>query len=269
MASVISSLRLQVLVAERVSLDSSWAPDSPYNNPFARLYWVISGTAGIRHHDREYPLEPRRLYLIPANTSCWFGRPRRMRKDYVHFTSDVLGRTDWLDRLGCSFDVTPEDPKHIQDLFTRLIRVFNSDSPGRMLESDGLLRQLLVPFFRTISAGQQDVEQRRERFDPVLSHIEEHLSARPTLAELAEHVHLQPTYFSNLFREVMGSPPMQYISRRRVERAQAMLWYESTPIKHVARQLGFSDVFHFTRVFKQITGLSPGAFRKQKRRPLP
>lgn len=269
MASLISALRMEVLVASRVALDTSWARGGPFNNPFARLYWVTSGGGFVRHHGREFRLQPGRLYLIPANTPSWYHCPRRMVKDYMHFTSDVLGRTDWLERLGCPFEVKPDDPKHIQAISTRLIRVFNSDSPGRMLESDGLLRQLLAPFLSAAPAAQTVLSPRQARFEPVLSYIESRLTEKLSLASLAELVHLQPTYFSNRFREVMGVPPLHYVRRRRVEQAQAMLWYESTPIKDVAQQLGFADVYHFSRAFTRIAGLSPAAFRRQKRLPLP
>jgi AraC family transcriptional regulator of arabinose operon len=269
MASLISSLRAEVLVAVRVSLDSTWAPGGPYNNPFARLYWEISGAGFVRHHGREYRLRPGRLYLIPANTPSWYHCPRRMVKDYVHFTSDVLGRADWLERLGCRFEVAPDEPKHIQAVMTRLIRVFASDSPGRSLEMDGLLRQLLTPFLATIDPNRRDELRQQARFDPVLAHIESHLAEKLTLEELAGLVHLQPTYFSNLFCDIMGLPPMQYVRRRRVEQAQAMLWFETAPIKDVAQKLGFADVFHFSRAFSQITGLGPAAFRRQKHQPLP
>jgi AraC family transcriptional regulator of arabinose operon len=269
MASLVSALRAEVLVATRVSLDTTWASGRPFNNPFARLYWVISGGGAIRHHDREFRLRPHRLYLIPANTTSWYHCPRRMVKDYAHFTSDVLGRADWLEQLGCPFEVEPDDPKHIQALWNRLIRVFNSDSPGRSLESDGLLRQLLTPFLSAVPAIQNDLSQQQARFESVLAYIESHLTEKLTLTELAELVHLQPTYFSNLFCAVMGSPPLQYIRRRRIEQAQAMLWYESAPIKDVAQQLGFADVYHFSRAFTRVAGLGPAAFRRQKRLPLP
>jgi len=269
MASLISALRVEVLIASRVTLDTSWARGGPYNNPFARLYWVTSGGGFVRHHGREFRLQPGRLYLIPANTPSWYHCPRRMVKDYMHFTSDVLGRTDWLERLGCPFEVKPDDPKHIQAISTRLIRVFNSDSPGRMLESDGLLRQLLAPFLFAVPTTKTDTTQLQTRFNPVLVFIESHLADKLTLRELAELMHLQPTYFSNLFCAVMGVPPLHYVRRRRVEQAQAMLWYESAPIKDVAQQLGFADVYHFSRAFARIAGLSPAAFRRQKHLPLP
>ena len=138
-----------------------------------------------------------------------------------------------------------------------------------MIESDGLLRQLLTPFFAAAPTEPTDSAQQMERFEPILAYIETHLTDKITLKELAELLHLQPTYFSNLFCSVMGVPPLQYLRRRRIERSQAMLWYESTPIKDVAQQLGFSDVYHFSHAFRRVTGLSPAAFRNQKHLPLP
>jgi AraC-like DNA-binding protein len=193
-----------------------------------------------------------------------------MIQNFVHFTAHAFGSLDWLEFLGCDYEVSPEEPQYIQAVFERLIRIHQGESPGREAELDGLMRLLLVPFLAAMNPKRNAQRIRTlERFREVLDYIDVHLTRKISLAELAGVVHLQPTYFSNLFCKCFGVPPLRYVHQRRIERAQVMLWTQSTPLKEVAARCGYRDVYHFFRVFKQLTGTPPGAFRRQREMPLP
>ena len=81
---------------------------------------------------------------------------------------------------------------------------------------------------------------------------------------LAAEVGMGTSTLRRRFRREMGFPMHHFAMQQRITSARAMLLEAPLPIKSVARQLGFRDVYFFTRQFKQITGLSPGAFRKTR-----
>ncbi len=82
-----------------------------------------------------------------------------------------------------------------------------------------------------------------------------------TLAGLADLVGLAPTYLAGLFTAEVGEPPHRYLVRKRVERARQLLETSDLTITATALSLGFASSQHFARVFRQLVGVSPSAFR--------
>lgn len=103
----------------------------------------------------------------------------------------------------------------------------------------------------------------------VRSWIDRHFAEACGVVFLARMAHLAPTYFAARFREVVGVPPMTYVRHRRMEQARLLLARTGQPVKAVAWSVGYTDVSHFTRAFKQATGLTPHAYRPRADSPEP
>jgi AraC-like DNA-binding protein len=66
------------------------------------------------------------------------------------------------------------------------------------------------------------------------------------------------------FKRRLGASPHQYVIAQRIRTARQRLLQTDVPIKEIARELGYGDVFYFGRQFKQQTGVSPAAFRRSR-----
>lgn len=86
-----------------------------------------------------------------------------------------------------------------------------------------------------------------------------------TLQEVAPRVGMSYESFRKRFAEEAGESPGQFQKRRRIERACAAIYQNAASFKQLAEQLGFCDVYHFSRVFRQIMGEPPSSFRKRVR----
>ena len=88
------------------------------------------------------------------------------------------------------------------------------------------------------------------------------LAGATSLREIAQACGLSVSYFSRAFRKSTGIAPHAWFIQTRVETAKAMLRKKETSLSTIARDCGFADQSHLTRVFKRHVGLSPGAWRK-------
>ncbi len=98
--------------------------------------------------------------------------------------------------------------------------------------------------------------------EQVKNFIEQKLDKNFGLLDLASVVGYSPDHFSRLFKQAFEQSPHQYVLSRRIERARAMLRDVRIPIAEIASACGFSNQGHFTTVFKQRTGITPGVYRR-------
>lgn len=122
-----------------------------------------------------------------------------------------------------------------------------------LLRSSGLSRRALIPQ----KGGLAPRQIRR-----VLEYIEAHLTNELGLVELAAIAELSPHYFGEAFRISTGKSPHRYVMERRIERARDLLGDADRPIRDIAYAAGFSSQSHFTAIFRRVTGVTPGRFRR-------
>jgi AraC-like DNA-binding protein len=82
---------------------------------------------------------------------------------------------------------------------------------------------------------------------------------------VAAEVGLSYENFRKRFVQLMGESPGRYQKRRRIEWACAAIYHGDSSFKEIADLLGFCDVFHFSKAFKQVTGYTPSEYRQRVR----
>jgi AraC family transcriptional regulator len=103
------------------------------------------------------------------------------------------------------------------------------------------------------------------RLRPVLEHIAGHYHQPLTLRELAAVAHFSPSHLCTAFRRELGLPPLEYVRRYRLARAKDLLLEGRLGVAEVAGAVGFPDASHFSRVFRRCEGVTPAAYRAQRR----
>jgi transcriptional regulator GlxA family with amidase domain len=82
---------------------------------------------------------------------------------------------------------------------------------------------------------------------------------------LARVAHVSEAHFARSFKEAFGVPPHRYLLTRRIERAKALLRDTDLPITEIAFETGWQSLGTFGRVFRDITGESPGELRAREK----
>jgi AraC-like DNA-binding protein len=95
--------------------------------------------------------------------------------------------------------------------------------------------------------------------------LEAGVEGNVAIAAVASSLGVSEAHIRRLFYAQVGMPPYQYYLELKVHRAQQMLRETSWPIKRISKTLGFENPFHFAKVFKQRTGLTPSQWRRAGR----
>ncbi len=97
--------------------------------------------------------------------------------------------------------------------------------------------------------------------DAVL-YVEGHYGECLTLADISANSGTNHTTLTALMKEELGCTSMEYLMQYRITVSKKQLAFTDVPIKDIANMVGFKTVQHFNRIFKELTGTTPAAFRK-------
>ncbi|MEN6370594.1 MAG: AraC family transcriptional regulator [Armatimonadota bacterium] len=111
----------------------------------------------------------------------------------------------------------------------------------------------------------QDIISGVKRLYPALNFINKNFLDCVDISDLAAMCNLSRSRFDFIFTKTVGTAPGRYIQNLKLRRSQVLLATSDLAIYEVAKQSGFQDVFHFSRLFKAHTSLSPSAYRNQIR----
>jgi AraC family transcriptional regulator len=101
------------------------------------------------------------------------------------------------------------------------------------------------------------------RLKQTLAYIEDHLSEDLSLSRIALVASISASHFKALFRESTGVPVHQYVIKRRLEHAKALLMKGDLSIAEIALATGFSHQSHLARHLRRTSGLSPRAMKRR------
>ncbi|MFZ6647915.1 helix-turn-helix transcriptional regulator [Undibacterium sp. TJN25] len=91
-------------------------------------------------------------------------------------------------------------------------------------------------------------------------YVDTNIGEALTLTSLANAACMSNSQFARMFRVTTGDSPMNFVSRRRIEHARLRLEGGGLPLSQLAAELGFCDHSHFTRMFRQVIGITPSDY---------
>lgn len=125
--------------------------------------------------------------------------------------------------------------------------------------------RVLVPPTGVVTRASSDHGSEDPHLAAALAHLRAHLHRPLDVASLARAAGTPRRTLERLFRAALGRSPLDEIRRQRVERAQELLAGSDLPLEQVAERTGFSGPDRLGVVFRQVAGVTPGAWRRQHR----
>lgn len=96
----------------------------------------------------------------------------------------------------------------------------------------------------------------------VKKYVRQHENQQITLSEIGKHICISVNYLNNVFKSVTGTTVMQYIENNKIAKAKQLLLLPGYSVKRTAAELGYYDPYHFSKMFKKETGMSPREYVK-------
>lgn len=214
---------------------------------------------------------PDRFCLMPGQHESTWDIRGPLEFVHLYFTHDhllSLAERVW-DRSapGLALDekTFAEDPL-ISSLYRQCLIALDWRERADRLALDSAITLLLVHLLRTYSQRDRPVPRPRgglapHRLRQVLDYIEAHLAHPLPLRELAKRAQLSEYHFARMFKQSQGLAPHQYVLRRRLDRAEALLRDTALPLAEIALACGFSSSSHLASRFRQIKGVAPSRVR--------
>jgi AraC-like DNA-binding protein len=129
------------------------------------------------------------------------------------------------------------------------------------------LLKLFISVYRELknaSSGKQNTGTWKESIvREVICFIKDNYSKYIRLADISQKVCISPNYLNSIFKSVIGKTIMQYHEDYRIDIAKSLLRDPGYSINDISRELGFYDQYHFSKVFKKETRMSPFSYRRQ------
>ncbi len=97
-----------------------------------------------------------------------------------------------------------------------------------------------------------------------VDYIRRNFAKKITLEDVASYVFLSPSYFSKIFKDEMELNFNSYLNSVRIDKSKQMLMNDNIRLVDISGLVGFEDQSYFSKVFKKLTGMTPGKFRESR-----
>ncbi len=213
--------------AERYELTGPWA-------------WAACPGPHIRFH-------------AGAGHSCWQHR-------YCAFRGPLVARWQAAGLFPFQPPRPVAQPQEFAQKFDELLAELKAGGPWSEWRAVNLLESLLLD----LAAADPTKREPPAWLRPILAELDESSELVPDFAELARRFGLGASTLRRRFRQVLGVSPHEYVVQRRLTRARRLLGETDLPLKSIAEELGYGDVYFFARQFKARCGVTPAAYRRSR-----
>lgn len=205
---------------------------------------------------QEYPAGTAILYA-PGQPICYRACRETYQNDWIRFSSDDPLVTQFP-LMGIPFSVS--DTAYCHNLF----KLLTWETSLASADSDLTISNLLQVLFLRL---RQDTARREtSSHASQLIHLHQKIYNSPQLPwnirSMAQELHLSAGYLQILYKKTFGISCMDDVITSRIRMARDQLAYTEKPVAEIAEACGYRNVEHFCRQFRQQTGLTPGAFRR-------
>lgn len=245
---------------------------------YYEIYYLLSGQRYYYIENNRYLVEKGDILFInkyDIHQSVDTGKPNHERI-VLYFSDEFLSQYhhNQMHLLlspfhGANKQVTfnLQEQNDIEHLLFQMIQIkAEPENPTKEIWFEALVVQLLMHAARKISESpRKETRTMHAKMAHIIEYCNEHFHEPLHLEGISSRFYISPYYFSRLFKQTTGFTFTEYINTLRIREAQRLL--RETPFKmiEISEKVGYVNVSHFNRKFKQVTRMSPMEYRKRAR----
>jgi AraC-like DNA-binding protein len=253
-----------------------------------RMHWheyleiglVLDGRGCFRFGRHALPAEPGDVFFIDdSQPHVAVADPgTELRLLLVLFRPELIARPGcWAIDAGYLAPFSPADgpesacvragtplSTQLRPVLLELLETWGDQEPEQRYLADATLRRVLglVNRHRGVRAETAARSDRADQIRPVLAYVEGHCTESVTLEDVAELVHVSPSRVRHLFKDVTGVSFKEYVTHVRVAESKRLLLETDLSVAEVARQVSYTNLHQFYKVFSRSCSISPGEYRR-------
>lgn len=145
-----------------------------------------------------------------------------------------------------------------------IMRIAMDDNSQKDIMADFALKELLIRLMQTQARSmvERNIVKNKSRIGFVVDYIKRNLHQKLSIESIAKLAYVSKSNFFKMFKDELGTSPNDFILQERISKAKELLATQNS-IKETAYQTGFSDTNYFTRVFKQLEGVTPKSYQNR------
>ncbi len=214
------------------------------------IHYILSGRGTFTSHGQTYPLSAGHLFLIRPGEITTYRADKADPWTYIWVGLDgILSDSMLADIADVSYQ------PQLEYLFREML-LPQADLYAQGYFLCGKIFELLARLGKAASLPAPAAYAQRAQ-----NYIQSHYIHPITVGGIAQLLGIDRRYLSEVCKRYLGKSPKQYLTELRMGRAKELLAGGGLTVAEVARNVGYDDVFQFSKLFKRYHGLPPSAFR--------
>ncbi|MBR6406940.1 MAG: helix-turn-helix domain-containing protein [Lachnospiraceae bacterium] len=231
-----------------------------YNVAHTPDIFLVRETQPIRNFNQELP-----DYINRWNMMLGSGQISLLKKDIQNCIDKIrVSDHQYMNLCDLHQQLTQLFFRHFYEKGVNIMALFTDDySYQDCMGSFSSIEEFerAVQFLLSATDTEKSVSRDSDYVEKAKTYIAENNSQILTVRDVSDYVHLNPEYFTRLFKKETGLNIKNYIIDCKIASAKDMLLHTSLPVSMIALELGYSNFSHFTQMFRKAEGITPSEYR--------
>ncbi|MGN7469884.1 helix-turn-helix domain-containing protein [Brevibacillus sp. SAFN-007a] len=250
---------------ERGVLASHTCQDSRESHDFTMIV-TIDGRGGLQVDSSRFCLGKESCWIVEPGRHAYICAAERELEYYrltfrrvpLHPQQEEATQSFWTGEMVCTpFSRLVES---IEEIYARRDETDPLERYANHIRFETMLGDLL----RQNAAG-RSAEDPLRAVERSIAYVQQHYQKPLTVEQLAQEAAVPRWRYTQLFKELTGQIPLDYINGLRIKRAKQLLLLTGDRVHEIAQNVGFTSEYYFNRRFKQMVGVAPGKYRNVHR----